>query len=273
MKSKLICVLVLVASCSSSLVAQLSIDSGGADYSINFNGYNGSAFSPGSSGINSNSWAASGLFLGDIDFGGTGGAGSFGGTASGAVSGAGIYAFDVGGGNGNALGVQPNLSNFFFFQINTFLPGSLTLRLQNNTGTDITSLDIGYDVFSYNDTAFTNSFNFSHSANDSAYTLVSSLNYASGAAAAGSPDWESAARATELSGLSIADGAFYYLRWSISDNSSLGAGERDQFALDNINVSAEVIPEPSTYALIVGGLTLGLVCWRKRRFGNRTQSC
>ena len=42
----------------------------------------------------------------------------------------------------------------------------------------------------------------------------------------------------------------------------IGPGERGMAGLDNFSVA---VPEPSTYALIAGMLTLGLVMWRRRR--------
>ena len=264
MKPFTIIILLYGALLSSPLCGQLSINSAGTDYTIDFNGYDGSALSPTSPGINSNSWAITGLSLGSVDFGNTGAAGSFRGTAVGAVSDAGIYAFQPNG--SNALGVQPNLSTFFFgiIRIETFIPGDLTLRMQNNTGSEITALDIGYDIFEYNDTDFSNSFNFSHSSDNLSYTLVGSLDHASVEAAAGLPGWVETGKNTNLTGLSIADGDYYYLRWSSADISGTGVGQRDQFALDNVVVNAEVIPEPSTYALLLGGFILGFVILRRR---------
>ncbi|MDB2499576.1 MAG: hypothetical protein P8L44_23405 [Opitutales bacterium] len=184
------------------------------------------------------------------------------------AAGAGISTFETSTGD-RALGARPaftqvSIFGFVFFESTTFLPGSFTLRLQNNTGFAIKSLDIAYDIFSYNDTNFASAWEFSHSADNSAYTMVGSLDFNSAGTASGSPGWDTVARDTDITGLSVADGDYYYLRWSNSDTAGGLTGNRDQFALDNIAVSAEVIPEPETYALFVGVACLGLVVLRNK---------
>lgn len=261
-----IIVLLLSISCS-SLYGQLSIDAPSTLYTENFNAYDGSTLSPTSTGIDSNSWAISGLNFGNVDFGGTGSGLSFQGVNTGAA-GAGISAFETSTGD-RALGARPaftqfSILGFVIFESTTFLPGSFTLRLQNNTGFAIHSLDIAYDIFSYNNSNFSNTWNFSHSADNSTYTMVGSLDFVSTETASGSPAWDSVARDTDITGLSIANEDYYYLRWSTSDTAGGITGNRDQFALDNIAVSAEVIPEPETYALFVGVACLGLVVLRKK---------
>jgi len=77
------------------------------------------------------------------------------------------------------------------------------LRLQNNSEAPISSPDVAYDLFSYNDTNCSNSFNFCHSADNSFYTLVGSLDYASTQLATATPAGESASPSTNITGLSI----------------------------------------------------------------------
>lgn len=43
------------------------------------------------------------------------------------------------------------------------------------------------------------------------------------------------------------------------------AASGENFSLESFTVTPSAIPEPSTYALIFGGLALGLVVWKRRR--------
>ena len=237
-----------------SLVAQFSITSGGTDFIIDFNSYDGSTLSPTSPGITSNDWAISGLRRADVDFGGTGDSRDFRGTAPLQVDSGGVYAFEVDTGD-YALGFQP--------RGRYFTPGSMTLRIQNNTGGTITSLDMFHNLYVLNDTNRSTDFSFERSANNSTFTTVA--NYTSTLASSGAPvEWLQLQLDVTFTDVSIAPGDFYYFRWSTDDGS--GSGQfRDQFAIDNITMNAEVIPEPSTYVLILGFASLALVLWKRSR--------
>ena len=197
-------------------------------------------------------WAVSGLSEGDLDFGGTNTTNDFArGLNNGATGTGGIWAFDTGD-DGASLGIQPGGSDWN--------PGSFTLKLQNNSGVSITSLDIAYSIYVYNDQDRSSNFNFSHSADNSSFDDVPALGFASPELGADSPGWVETFRSTTLSGLSIVDGGEYYLRWSGDD--AVGRGSRDQFGLDNISISA--VPEPAHFGLICGSILLLLVSRRIR---------
>ncbi len=69
--------------------------------------------------------------------------------------------------------------------------------------------------------------------------------------------------ATELQSHSIsltAPSTYTFDVLALSGISTIGA-----FTLDNVSVDLTTIPEPSTYALVVGAGMLGLVAWRRRR--------
>ena len=236
--------------------ASLSIESVYSALVIDFTGFDGSGFSPEPEPgqLDSDSWAVDGLLDGTLDFGGTQVGNDFSrGTDPDAVSTGGIYAFDTGNGN-IALGVQPGGSDW--------TPGSFTLRLQNNTGQTLDSLELSYSIFVYNDGDRASSFNFSHSSDNSTYTDVGILDFESPKEKDSSPIWEETQLSTTLSGLSINDGENYYLSWSGDDFS--GTGGRDQFGLDNISVSA--VPEPEYFGLICGLIVLFVIRKRVRSF-------
>lgn len=228
---------------------------------VNNGAFAGAGFqsSPTAGQLDSDAWAATGWSNGSLAFGGTQTTASTDytrGAAAASVVTGGFYGFDVdtGAAVNRALGIQPGGSDW--------APGTLTLRLQNQTGTTINQLSINYTIYVRPDQGRANSFNFSHSADDSSYTAEATLDYTSPAAATVSV-FVTETRSITLTGLSVADNDFYYLRWSGADVS--GSGSRDEFALDDIEITAigAPVPEPSTYAGIAGGLLLGFGAWRR----------
>jgi PEP-CTERM motif len=220
--------------------------------------------SPTSGQLDSDAWAMTGWSDGNLAFGGTITTGDYArGTASGGVTTGGVYGFDVDptAAVDSALGFQPGGTDWN--------PGTVTLQIVNNTGITLDSLSLSYDVYIYNDQERSNSFNFSYSSDDSTYSPVSALDLASAEASDASPAWVANARSTTITGLNIADGASFYLRWSGADIS--GSGSRDQFGLDNIEITAGApVPEPSTWfaaalALAVVGYQFSVIVERRRR--------
>lgn len=202
--------------------------------------------------LDSDAWAVTGWSDGSLAFGGTRTTAETDYTRgldnNGGVTSGGIYSFT------NAtltrtLGIQPGSSDW--------APGTLTLRMTNQTGVTITQLDIAYEVWVNNDQGRANSFNFSHSADDSIYTAVGALDLTS-TAVADALGFQLNNRSTSLTGLSIAPGAQYYIRWSGADVS--GSGSRDEFALDDISITA--VPEPTTFALL--GIAAAVLIRRRR---------
>ncbi|MBN1217568.1 MAG: hypothetical protein JXM69_01465, partial [Anaerolineae bacterium] len=121
-----------------------------------FTGFTGSGFdpNPGVGQLDSDIWSVTGLSDGDLLFGDSQTTGDFArGPSAGGVTTGGVYAFDVGG--NTILGVQPGGTDF--------TPGEIILRLQNNTGSTITQLDVSYDIWYRNDQPRANSLNFSYS--------------------------------------------------------------------------------------------------------------
>lgn len=189
---------------------------------------NGFAPTPNSGQLNSNAWSVQGFNDGMIPFGGTNTNPDFGrGVATASVTDGGIYSFTTSANNA-ALGIQPSAGDF--------TPGSVTLRFQNQTAVPITSLSIGYKVYIYNDEASSNSFNFSHSADNSSFTAIPELNVISPATADVNPSWKASYRVATITGFSIPANGFYYLKWNGAAVSTVGG--YDQFGLDDIKLSA-----------------------------------
>jgi hypothetical protein len=208
--------------------AQVSIPSLGTPVTVDFTGFDGSGFDPAplAGQLDSDDWAVTGLSDGDLAFGGTNTTGDYAkGVTTGGIFSGGIYSFDDG--SNQLIWVQATSSDFS--------PGTLTLRLQNNTGGTISELDVDYDLHVLNNEDRANSWNFSYSQDDASY-IATALNYTSVEVEDTLGIIEIIPFSTTITGLSVADGGFVYLRWESDDVS--GGGSRDEFGLDNITVSA-----------------------------------
>lgn len=198
--------------------------------------YSGAGFSPNptvAGRLNSNAWDVQGFSFGTLGFGGTQTVDAFGrGSVNTGVVSHGLYAVtELPGSVANpALLVQPTSGEF--------APGSVILRLKNTNTVNLTQLQVSYNLFVRNDENSSSTFNFSHSPDNVIYQDEASLDYSS-------PDvadplqWVSVgvspSRSIIISGLNIAPGAFYYLRWTSED--VLVSGGRDEFGLDDISIT------------------------------------
>jgi hypothetical protein len=125
------------------------------------------------------------------------------------------------------LFVQPTVGDFN--------PGTLTVRYVNQTGRDIPTLDVSYQVMVLNNAGRANSWTFSYSIDDVNYTAVPALDLITPAAADVSPAWTSAARSIRVADLAIPPGAFFYIRFSSADVS--GSLSRDEIGVDKVTVT------------------------------------
>jgi len=257
MKTKLMLLTAALGLAAASGRAQYSLTALNTAVTDNFNSFTGDGLAPSPTAgqLDSDAWRVTGFSDGDSTFGGTSDSGDFArGTDdphNGVTSG-GLYGFIVGA-NDNAIGIQPGGSDW--------TPGTLTAIFTNNTGNTVSQIDLSYDILVWNDQGRANSFNFAWSTDDSSYTAVNGLDFTSPAAADGSPSWVTTNRSTSITGLSLANGSSIYLQWRGDDAS--GSGSRDEFALDNLSVTA--VPEPSSIALIaLAGLTAVGIARRRR---------
>lgn len=222
------------------LHAQLSIPATGVDVVIDFEstvpGVNngnmtgiGYAPNPSLGQLDSDAWSVIGLSTGTLNFGGTFTSGDFAkGVSGGGVSGGGNYAFIVAPGD-TACGFQGTGSDF--------TPGSITLKGINNTGGNVDSLRISYDLYYYNDATRGSTFNPSFSLDNTAFTALNSLNDTSIEASSSSPNWTVKNKAITIAA-ALADTDDFYIKWDSSD--PLGSGSRDEIAIDNITIRAIV---------------------------------
>ncbi|WP_193810748.1 T9SS type A sorting domain-containing protein [Kaistella flava (ex Peng et al. 2021)] len=191
--------------------------------------------------LDSNSWAFSGFSGGNIAFAGNSVEDSSyeNGPSDGEEDDTGIYAFNVGNSNNPnyTLGIQPGGTGTSA----DFNPGSITLRIQNQTGATMTSASIGYKVYVYNDQAASSRIRFSYSSSATGtYTDQIIADVDSPTTADLAPGWKAYYRVVTIPTGNIANNAYYYIRWSGSLVS--GTGAQDEFGIDDI----EVIANPTT---------------------------
>jgi hypothetical protein len=141
-------------------------------------------------------------------------------------------------------------------------PQSILFAFTNSTGSTVTSLNLGWDYEKYRSGSRAWDWTFFTSADGSAWTsrTAGDLSYAADAnnTVISNPAVTTASPSFSITGLSIADGQTYYLRWTLTGNG--GSSNGQGLAIDNFSLAA--IPEPSTYALIVLGLG-GLILARR----------
>lgn len=124
-------------------------------------------------------------------------------------------------------------------------PGSLTLRVNNSTGSTYNRLIISYRVLCINNGPRANRIGFFHSGDNTAnsYTEITNANYVS---------TESSTPVTRDSVIrsftidipsGVNNGSSYFLRWFLDDVS--GSGNRDKFFLDDITVQPQFVVLPN----------------------------
>lgn len=199
--------------------------------------------SPSSGQLDSDSWEVTGWTDGSLSYGGTQTTSSTDytrGSVSAAQSTGGFYAY---------TGSPASVSNpIFYIQPvgSDFAPGTLTLRIQNNSGKVITSFQISYNLYVRNDQGRSNLFNFSYSTDNTGYTTVPSLDYTSTATADANGlvlVGSAPSKSTTINGLSISSGSYFYIRWSSADVG--GSGNRDEFGLDDIALTPTLNDPPT----------------------------
>lgn len=217
-----------------SAAAQVSI--GATTTTIDFTNFaaTGFASSPTGSQLDSDAWAIAGFSDGDLAFGGMSVAGDLArGLSQGGVTTAGIYAFDVdngGGGIDAALGFQPTATEF--------TPGTITLRLVNNTGGTLTKFNVSYEIHVYNNGDYSTSCNFATSSDNASYTALPGMNFSSPTVPAGAT-WTFQLRNITVTA-AVSNNDYFYLRWS-TDDAGGAAGARDEIAIDDIVISPVAI--------------------------------
>lgn len=248
-----------------SVYAQLSIDDVNGSFLIDFentvNGVNNGTFSgmgvnpnPIIGQLDSDAWAFNGFSDGGLNFGSSGLSGDYlRGSSAGGITVGGLYSFEISSGD-FALGFQSTDGDM--------TPGTITLRIQNNTLETINGLSISYNLFFFDDGDRSSSIQFSHSADDLSYTSEMTLDQSTPLGIS-SLFWSQTSQGIDLSGLDIAPGDFYFFRWSFDDD--LGTGSRDEIAINNIQISniASIQFNTGDWRPATGGIGLNDTNWER----------
>ena len=167
------------------------------------------------------------------------------------TSGTGVVTGTSGGGNINwANGVTATSTDraLGFLNTGTFnSPKSITYAVTNNTGSTITNLDIAFDYEKYRSgtRAWTWAFFHGSVSNPTTAAAAGDQSYASDASNAVIFDPPtSIAKTVGLSGLSIANGSTYYLRWTLTGTG--GSSNGQGLAIDNFSITATVVDAAPT---------------------------
>ncbi len=198
----------------------------------NFTGFTGSGFasSPSAGQLDSDSWIVTGFSDGSVTFGGTETTGDFarGNTTGGETTG-GIYSL-----NNGAIWIQPGGSDF--------TPGTIQLKVRNNSGSTMANIQVKYNIVYLNDQGRGNSLNFSWVTGTGSGS-VAAADFTSPATADANPEIETVTRDFEITGVNLVDGDDLILTWTGDD--ATGSGSRDEMGLDNVEV-LEAIAMPVT---------------------------
>lgn len=186
-----------------------------------------------------------------------------------------VYSYGSTSNSDRALGALGSGNTYWAGAGSGALAGYIALSLQNDTGKTIDSFKLSFDGEQWRNggnttaQAMTVQYGFGASFADvtawsdlSSLTFTSPIATATGAALNGNLD---ANRVTGLNqavqSLDWSTGSTMWVRWAEVNN----AGNDHALAIDNVSFTATVsaVPEPQTYALMLGGL--GLVGWMARR--------
>lgn len=189
-----------------------------------FNG-NGFSSSPEYGQLDTDAWAITGLSDGNLPFGGENSSGDYArGTSSGGVTTGGVYAFETATGN-FSLGIQPTTADF--------TPGTITLKVHNQTGYTLSGIDFSFKCRFLNNANYSTIISCSWSIDNVQFNPIDSLDIFTPAGAASNPLWQEIEKSAHLHNLSVPVNGFFYLQWHSTDNG--GSGSRDEWSVDDIS--------------------------------------
>jgi len=213
---------------------------------LDFESYDGSGFNhPASTTqLDSENWAFTGWSDGDLDFLGTATGADHTGISDGGEIGAGMYLFLDPVSGDHKLWIQPTA--------NEFTPGTLSYRLQNETGQTLYAIHLEFDLTVLNDQERSNSWSTAFSTDNENFNTLENLDYFSPEAMDGL--YSTNHFTADLINVNILPDGYVYFRFTSDDFS--GIGSRDEFGLDNISVTGSLAPDEPTINLLTNNLSV-----------------
>ncbi|MEM7298800.1 MAG: hypothetical protein AAF391_11105, partial [Bacteroidota bacterium] len=224
---------------------------GEATQAFDLSSFTGTGFTPGAATAGSMDSDIWGVDLGDdgtmdADFGATNTGGDFTGSFAnqygvGAFDRGSIYAYTF---NTPRIGVQ--LANAGDGDV------AVIMRIQNNTGGDISSLDIAYDVQSrFSAGGTSGDLEFWHSSNNISYTEITSMRRTRTL----TTSWgDNEDNVTGTISTTISNGSFYYLKWVFTESTSTNASA---IGIYDIQLTADVAAGSGEGTITAGSTTFG----------------
>ena len=167
-----------------------------------------------------------------------------------------------------ALGVHTNNSSVVSY---------IGLGFTNNSGSTLNSFTIGYTGEQWREatTQRTQSFTLQYLVGATLADLTSATNWTTISGGGFASDQITTVSNSSLlytatlsnltvDSLSVESGSSIWFRWMVQTTGTTN-NSQDVIGIDNVSVSFAAIPEPSTYALAIGALALGLAAYRRRR--------
>lgn len=223
---------------------------------------------PAAAQLDATEFAVRGMSDGNLNFGDSGSAGDFArGNSQGGVSDGGLYGFDVdnSGDTGSidnsewALGVQPTSADM--------TSGTLFFCYQNQTGAQVNSVNLDFDVHEYNDEDGAVNVALAYNVNSSGCDASQSLSTANSsltteAAADAAPSWEAHQLRAYLEAPTIDDGDYLIVGLQLSASSG---NAYDEVAVDNPTVTmnpSDAIPVELASFTAVSNESAALLRWQ-----------
>ncbi|SOB87695.1 Calx-beta domain-containing protein [Sphingomonas guangdongensis] len=209
------------------------VPTSGRIFAENFTGFTAAGFAPtpGVGQLDSDVWRVVGLSDNtNPAYGFTAATGDF---ARGTIAGtadpltAGVYSPSTNG----ALVVQPTGAEID-------VGGFIEARIQNTSGLTATSFTVAFDWAFRNSGARSSNLQLSYSTDGTNFTVAPDTSFATPATADASiaTSFTLTPEAATLTGLTVGDGGFLFLRWTHLNSS--GGGNRDEVGIDNLTVDA-----------------------------------
>ncbi len=219
--------------------SQLNLHKAGQTFTVDFNdsysdvnvgSYDGSGFEslPDTGQLDSDAWEFSSM-AGSASFGDSSAyPEAAGGSSNGGVSVDGFYAFNLASSGSNpAFGWQSSSTNFD--------PGTVTLKVINNTGSSLNTFRLGFLCAFLNDQNNAVGVSVSYSFDNIVFTAIPALGHSS-VETADALGWQSERKTTVVQGVSWADGDSLYLQFQ-SDYLSGSGSSYDEVAIDDISLA------------------------------------